>query len=66
MKISTNPLSAKLRRRIIMAKRGIENINKKTCILGCAVFFVFCFFLRNVHLLRIMRQKTRAKTNMPK
>lgn len=41
MKISTNPLSAKLRRRIIMAKRGIENINKKTCILGCAVFFVF-------------------------
>lgn len=64
MKISTNPLSAKLRRRIIMAKRGIENINKKTCILGCAVFFGF--FLRNVHLLRIMRQKTRAKTNMPK
>lgn len=63
MKISTNPLSAKLRRRIIMAKRGIENINKKTCILGCAVLFVL---LRNVHLLRIMRQKTQAKTNMPK
>lgn len=48
-----------------MAKRGIENINKKTCILGCAVFFVFVF-LRNVHILRIMRQKTQAKTNMPK
>lgn len=65
VKISTNPLSAKLRRRIIMAKRDVyvtQNLNRRY-ILGCAVIV-----LRNTHILRVTRKKHRyiLGNNMPK
>lgn len=65
VKISTNLLSAKLRRRIIMAKRDVyvtQNLNRRY-ILGCAVIV-----LRNTHILRVTRKKHRyiLGNNMPK
>lgn len=59
VKISTNPLSAELKRRIIMAKRDVyvkQNLNRRY-MLGCAVIV-----LKNTHILRVSREETQFNT----